>query len=625
MNFEPIRLRILSIFATDSKRRKFKVEVPAQELELLTIKEFVQRVCDSAGCTQKETSGIKLAIDEACTNIIRHAYQGKADGKIRLEMGIGLVDLKTIIIDTGKPFDFKAIKDPDLNQYVEIGKKGGLGIWLIRKVMTRVSYKAYPDHNELVMYRRLSKVPALRMGMKKGAVSVSIKFTIGALALVALLFVGFYFTMSRHQEEVSIQHQRDNVNLILGSLASESAQAVSRKDDLGLANLLRQVKNQDVGRMLDYIYIVGSEGFYLAHTDLKQILRTYTPPQGEKFKPQAGIHAYLLHGPDGDITDSVAPIYYKGQWLGEVHVGMTARTIQEATRQLKNEIRNQLLIASFIIMVFLWLLSRIIIQPFRKILEGVNAISAGDMGAKIEIDTQDEFGQLASIFNEMTSKLQESQKGMMEQERMQKEMQVAQQIQHTLLPADFPQVEGYEIGATYRAAKEVGGDYYDFFWVDPTTLGIVVADVSGKGVPGSMVMTMIRTAMRLEARGNKSASDVLAKVNQHVTSDMKRGMFVTMFYIILDSRTRAINFASAGHNPMILFRGKTKEVYFLKPKGFPVGIDLPEEEMFAKNLALQRSVWKKTICWSSTRTASPRPWTPTRPSLVRQAGAGDQG
>jgi len=73
-----------------------------------------------------------------------------------------------------------------------------------------------------------------------------------------------------------------------------------------------------------------------------------------------------------------------------------------------------------------------------------------------------------------------------------------------------------------------------------------------------------------------------------VTSDMKRGMFVTMFYIILDSRTRAINFASAGHNPMILYRGKTKEVYFLKPKGFPVGIDLPEEEMFSKSLALQR-------------------------------------
>ncbi|HXL72139.1 MAG TPA: SpoIIE family protein phosphatase, partial [bacterium] len=87
---------------------------------------------------------------------------------------------------------------------------------------------------------------------------------------------------------------------------------------------------------------------------------------------------------------------------------------------------------------------------------------------------------------------------------------------------------------------------------------------------------------------NRSSSSVLGKVNQHVTADMKRGMFVTMFYIILDSRNRSINCSSAGHNPMILYRGKTKEVYFLKPKGFPVGIDLPEENMFEKSMALQK-------------------------------------
>jgi len=581
-------LNLLSMSTPDAKRRMFKLEVPAQELELLTMKDFVQRVCDAAGCTPKETSGIKLAIDEACTNIIRHAYKGKTDGKIKIEMGIGPTDLKTKIVDYGKPFDFKAIKDPDLNQYVDIGKKGGLGIWLIRKVMSRVTYRAYPDRNELVMYRSLSHAPPQQLGLKKRGVSVSVKFTVGAVGLVAVLFVIFYFSLSRHQEDQALKQQRQNVNLVLGSLASESGQRVSHKDDLGLENLVRQVKAQDAGRMLDYVFIVGSEELFLAHTDVTQILRAYQPPRGVKFNPKGGIQTFRFETSEGGVNDFAAPIYYQSQWVGEVHVGVTDKTLQEATRQIKSDIRNQLLIASLIIMVFLWMLSRIIIQPFRKILDAINAMSAGDLNAKIELDTQDEFGQLAGIFNEMTNKLQESQKGVMEQERMQKEMQVAQQIQHTLLPADFPQVDGYEIGATYRAAKEVGGDYYDFFWVDPTTLGIVVADVSGKGVPGSMVMTMIRTAMRLEARNNKSASDVLGKVNRHVTSDMKRGMFVTMFYIILDSRTRAINFASAGHNPMILYRGKTKEVYFLKPKGFPVGIDLPEEDMFSKNLALQK-------------------------------------
>jgi transposase len=145
----------------------------------------------------------------------------------------------------------------------------------------------------------------------------------------------------------------------------------------------------------------------------------------------------------------------------------------------------------------------------------------------------------------------------------------------------------------YRSAKEVGGDYYDFFWVDPTTVGIVVADVSGKGVPGSLVMTMIRTAMRLEARLNKSARDVLGRVNQHVTADMKKGMFVTMFYVILDSRRRIINFSSAGHNPMILYRGRKKEIYYLKPKGFPLGISLPDANQFRNTLALQKIALEK--------------------------------
>lgn len=264
------------------------MEVPAQELELLTIKDFVQRVCDSAGCSQKETSGFKLAIDEACTNIIRHAYQGKSDGKIKVEMGIGLADLKTTITDYGKPFDFNSVQDPDLNHYVEIGKKGGLGIWLIRKVMSRVSYKAYPDRNELVMYRRLSNAPPQQLGLKKGAVSVSVKFTIGAVALVAILFVTFYFSLSHRREEEGFRHQREYVNLILGSLASESGSGVSRKDNLGMENLIRQVKAQDAGRSLDYIFIVGLDGVFLAHTDLRQILRPYARPPGEKFNPKGG-------------------------------------------------------------------------------------------------------------------------------------------------------------------------------------------------------------------------------------------------------------------------------------------------------------------------------------------------
>ncbi len=588
MNLNPFIYRILSRLPFEPKRRLFRLEVEAKDIELLTVKDFVQRVCDSAGCTPKETSNIKLAIDEACSNIIRHAYKDKADGKIVLEMGIGFADLMIKVIDYGKPFDFRGVKDPDLNHYVDIGKKGGLGIWLIKKVMTDVRYTAFPDHNELILYRLLSKAPPKELGLKKGSYSISTKFSLGSIVLIFFIIASAFFYLNKQQQARVFQQQRENVVATLQTMSSEAGIFMARKSDLELDRLIREVLRGDKDRVLSYAFFVSPEGRYLAHSDLNQLFKVYSPPPDVQMTRNPGIQIFRIKKTEGVLTDYATAVYYHGQWMGEVHLGESDAAIQQIASRVKIDLAKLMGLIVLVSVIGLYFLSRIFIKPFHKILEGVHAMSMGNLNAKIDVESQDEFGQLANIFNDMTTKIQDSQKGMVENERMQKEMQVAQEIQHTLLPGEFPQIEGYEIGATYRAAKEVGGDYYDFFWVDPTTLGIVVADVSGKGVPGSLVMTMIRTAMRLESRGNRSSSSVLAKVNQHVTADMKRGMFVTMFYIILDSRNRSINFSSAGHNPMILYRGKTKEVYFLKPKGFPVGIDLPEEDMFVKNMALQK-------------------------------------
>ncbi|HET9869203.1 MAG TPA: SpoIIE family protein phosphatase [bacterium] len=570
-------------------RRVFRLEVPAKEIELLTIKDFIQRVCDAAGCSSKETSSVKLAIDEACSNIVRHAYQGREDGKIILEAGIGVKDIRIAITDFGKSFDFRKIEAPDLNHYVDIGKKGGLGIFLIKKIMYKVDYRTKDGRNDLILHRRLSQAPpAAALAKGQRTLSISSRFTIMSTGLIFLLIVLLYFFLNFRNQNFILSQQRDKALSLTQAMAAQAGESVVRKDDLGLDHLIGQVVRADGGRVFDYVFVVNQDDKFLAHSDLKQVFQEYHRPRTVKPVRQGGVRVFEVKTPQGRVDEYVAPVFFKGQAVGEVHLGVDRAAVDRVLGHMRADLVEMILLFSVVIIGGLYLLSLIVIRPFRKILVGVNAVSSGDFNAKIELDTKDEFGQLATIFNDMTIKLQESQKGLVEQERLQKEMQVAQEIQHTLLPASFPQIEGYEIGATYRAAKEVGGDYYDFFWVDPTTLGIVVADVSGKGVPGSMVMTMIRTAMRMEARGNKSASSVLAQVNGHVTGDMKKGMFVTMFYIILDSRNRSINFASAGHNPMILYRSSTREVFFLKPKGFPVGIDLPEEDMFSRNMALQK-------------------------------------
>jgi serine phosphatase RsbU (regulator of sigma subunit)/transposase len=209
------------------------------------------------------------------------------------------------------------------------------------------------------------------------------------------------------------------------------------------------------------------------------------------------------------------------------------------------------------------------------------------------VEGADEFSEIARAFNEITNKFRKSQEDLVEQERLQKEMQVAQEIQHALLPRKFPDVEGYDISTIYRAAKDVGGDYFDFVQIDANTMGIIVADVSGKGVPGSLVMTMIRTALRLESRENYSPTDVLSRVNQFVADDVKKGMFITIFFITLDSEKRTISFASAGHNPMILYRKDVDSCYFLNTRGMPLGISLPDGVKFDQTLEHDKVQLKK--------------------------------
>ncbi|MCA8940120.1 MAG: serine/threonine-protein phosphatase, partial [Planctomycetes bacterium] len=130
---------------------------------------------------------------------------------------------------------------------------------------------------------------------------------------------------------------------------------------------------------------------------------------------------------------------------------------------------------------------------------------------------------------------------------------------------------------------EVGGDYYDFFTVDRDHLGMVCADVSGKGIPGSMVMMMAKALITSNARRNYSPRDVFIQTNQVLAKDIKRGMFVTAYYALLDASTRELRVSSAGHNAMLIFRSSTGEVLSVNPSGIALGFDR-DGALFEKNV-----------------------------------------
>jgi sigma-B regulation protein RsbU (phosphoserine phosphatase) len=160
-----------------------------------------------------------------------------------------------------------------------------------------------------------------------------------------------------------------------------------------------------------------------------------------------------------------------------------------------------------------------------------------------------------------------------ERERMSRELEIARSVQMSLLPKENPLVEGYDIAGVCIPALEVGGDYYDFFHLGDGQIGIAIGDVSGKGVPAAIYMTLTKGILQSYASENFSPREVLNKLNRQMYSNIERNNFVSMFYAILDMKGRKIRFARAGHNPAILaHRGKDSNT-FLQPKGLALGLE----------------------------------------------------
>ena len=160
-----------------------------------------------------------------------------------------------------------------------------------------------------------------------------------------------------------------------------------------------------------------------------------------------------------------------------------------------------------------------------------------------------------------------------EKRRMDEDLAVAHEIQRILLPASSPDFAGWQISGINIPAKQVSGDYYDYIAVDPEHCGVVIADVSGKGVPASLIMAMCRSVLRSLAGAQLSPAGVLRAVNAQLFPDIKEDMFISMAYAILDARNSIVTLCRAGHDAPLLFRAKDRTISKINPPGMAVGID----------------------------------------------------
>src|SRR6056297_2122507 len=158
-----------------------------------------------------------------------------------------------------------------------------------------------------------------------------------------------------------------------------------------------------------------------------------------------------------------------------------------------------------------------------------------------------------------------------EQERLREQINIAKEIQNSLLPAQIIQPENTQIAASFSPAVEVAGDYYDVFLIKDKTF-LIVADVSGKGIPASLLMSSFRSAVKIMVHGSNSLPELVSKVNDHIAQNDITDRFVTSMFVLFDPKEGSFKYSNAGHDPIILYRKETDEFFEISNNGIPIGI-----------------------------------------------------
>lgn len=223
-------------------------------------------------------------------------------------------------------------------------------------------------------------------------------------------------------------------------------------------------------------------------------------------------------------------------------------------------------------------LSNTITKPLLSLNKGAQVIGNGQLDHKINIKTGDELEDLADAFNKMAYDLKIYIKNLQEttaaKEKIQSELNVAREIQlgllHKIFPP-FPDCSQFDLYATLEPAKEVGGDLYDFFFMDDDHLCFALGDVSDKGVPAALFMTITMALIRNTAQESFNPAFMMSKINDTLSADNPRSMFVTLIIGILNIRTGEVLYANGGHNPPILIRDNDRPVFKKELSGPLVG------------------------------------------------------
>ena len=274
-----------------------------------------------------------------------------------------------------------------------------------------------------------------------------------------------------------------------------------------------------------------------------------------------------------DIVDGISDLSAKYMYVFKFVEGyclIAAMPVTEAmfmrdASMLTSVFVQVIIFATLFVFIYI-LIKRVIINNLNKINDTLARITEGDLSLTVDVRSNEEFASLSDDINSTVATLK--QYIAEAAARIDRELEYAKQIQLSALPTNFHEGYDYNIYAQMIAAKEVGGDFYDFYKLSDTTVAFLAADVSGKGIPAAMFMMTAKTIIKDLAESGIPANDILTKANEKLCENNESGMFVTTWLGILDITSGKLQFANAGHNPPLLKRADGSFEYLKTRAGF---------------------------------------------------------
>jgi serine phosphatase RsbU (regulator of sigma subunit) len=417
-------------------------------------------------------------------------------------------------------------------------------------------------------------------GARRVRFGIRLKFSLAIISIVVLIIVSITMFFIWNESNLLRTQVMQMVERETAHLANTAQQSIG-VDELSLIEAINDLKKI---RHIKYAFVLDKGDLVVQYFD-RRASRDLERPLADRVQRRLAGRAasgeVLVLNTD-DPTDSRGAIYDFSKTvmdkldrkIGTVIIGLSDIIIRDEIRNLMTFIIPISLLVLGIAIIASVVMTTFMIRPVRALSRGAEIIGKGNLDYRIEINTRDELGQLASEFNQMTAQIKEAKDKEIESRIMEEQIEMAKEIQEGLNPTSFYEKGGIQLKGYTKAARGVGGDYFDYIDIDDNRVGALISDVSGKGVPASLIMVMIRTVFTSYiTRSDVDCASVVSAINDSLAVDFAMDKFATLFFLIYDRASEELTFSNAGHGPLFCYRASMKSCTITKLEGMPIGID----------------------------------------------------